>query len=253
MRAALLAAVFLLGAMPASAQAVSQRAAALLDVIIANGCAMSKDEAAARLPGLGYARPEYRALLNELKNAGMVMLSPRAATVAGGHCPLAPPPPMAPSVGARVLVPAQVQYIAVLRHNGCQLQTGEASSLFPKYGMDAGLASELEEGLVDSGVAIISEGALHIGPAYCIADERFPAAPDLTAEERHLVEVLETGSCTLLQSQIALSFPQDGMSAAEAQAAVSSLLASGGAMAVQGGDRIWLSPALCEPWSERKD
>ncbi len=236
----------LAAALPASAQMVGQRAAALLDVIIANNCTLTKAEAVATLPDMGFTRREYRGLMKELAGAGMVTLTDGAATVAEGLCP---------SPSAQALLPFQEQYIAILRHNGCQLQTGEAESLFPRLGMEANLAAELEEGLVDSGIAEVDNGALRVGPDYCIADEDFASMPllELNAEERHLIEVLETGNCTLLQSEISISFPQDGMTPEEAQAAVNSLLASGAALAVRGGGRIWVSPEMCQPWSERNN
>ena len=238
----------MLAALPASAQAVGQRAAALLDIIIANDCAMSKDQAAESLPPLGFQRRETLRLSRELKAAGMISVVDDVLTVNEEFCPAA-------TEQARPLMPFQEQYISILRHNGCQLMTGESTSLFPKYGMEAGLASELEEGLVDRGIAEISGGALHVGPAYCIADEAFASLPllDLSVDEVHLVELLEIGNCSLVQSEIELTFPRDGMPADAAKAAVASLLASGAALAVEGGDRIWLSPAFCQPWSERKN
>jgi len=54
-------------------------------------------------------------------------------------------------------------------------------------------------------------------------------SPELTADERHLVEIMETGYCTLMQSEIEISFPQDGMEPEVAQAAVKSLSAMVGA------------------------
>ncbi len=245
-KALTLGSVLLAAGLPASGQEVSQRAAALLDVIVAHGCTMTKAEAATALPDLGFTRGEYRGLMKELVDAGRVTLADGAATVAEGLCPSAQP---------QALLPFQEQYIAILRHNGCQLQTGEAESLFPRFGMEANMAAELEEGLVDSGIAGVSGGALKIGPAYCIADDSFPSLPllELNALERHLVEVLEIGSCTLVQSEIEATFPQDSMQPDEARAAVASLLASGAALAVEGGDRVWLSPEICQPWSERKN
>jgi hypothetical protein len=241
-----MAGTFLAVALPAASQEVSQQAAALLDVIIANNCGMTKEEAAATLPGLGFPRQEYRVLMKELKDTGMVVLSGGSATVAEGLCP-------APAPSQVFTVPYQEQYIAILRHNGCQLQTGEAGSLFPKYGMDANLAAELEEGLVDSGIAQITDGALHIGPEYCVPDEAFPSLPllDLNYEEQHLIEGLEMFNCSLVLSEIDLTYPQDGQSPEAARAAVESLLASGAARAVSGGDRVWISPDICKPWSER--
>ena len=241
-----LAGLFLAAALPAAGQELSQRAAVLLDVIIANNCSMTRDEAAATLPELGFARREYRALMTELKDSGMVVLSGDAATVAEGQCPARAPSQV-------FVVPYQEQYIAILRHNGCQLQTGEAASLFPKYGMDANLAAELEEGLVESGIAQITNGALHIGPEYCVPDEAFPTLPllELDYEEQHLIEGLEMYNCSLVLSEIDQTYPRDSQSPEAARAAVESLLASGAARAVSGGDRVWISPEICKPWSER--
>ncbi len=253
---ALLAAVLLAAGGEAPAQAVSQRAAALLDVIIENGCTLTRDDAARILPPLGYGRRETARLSRELTAAGMVVMAGQALVAEDGLCPVAPAmrrpetPAAAPDASAP-LTGMQERYISILRHNGCRLRTGEAERLFPKYGMDMGLASELEEGLVDGGIAVIADAALQIGPDYCLPDEAFTGNPALSADAQHLIEILETGSCTLVQSEIAISFPQDGMPPEVAAAAVASLLASGGALAVRGGDRIWLSPALCRPWSER--
>jgi len=235
-------------ALPAGAQTVSPRAAALLDVLIANDCGMSKAEAAAKLPDLGFSRREYRGLIGELNAAGMVTLSRGAAQVVEVLCPAAP-------VAVQPLTSFQEQYISIIRHNGCAVYGDEAETLFPAYGMEADLAYELEAGLVESGIAYVYGEALRIKPEYCIADEAFAATPAraLTAEERHLVEVLESGYCTLVQSEIEISFPQDGMEPEVAQAAVKSLLASGLVMAVEGGDRIWAAPAICQPWSEREN
>ncbi len=236
--------VLLLTALPASAQELSQRAASLLDLIIENDCAMTKAEAATALPAAGFTRREYRGLMKELKDASAVTLSEGTATVVVGVC----------ASSAPILVPLQEQYLAILRHNGCQRRSDEAGSLFPRFGLEANVATELEEGLVDSGIAVFADGALRIGPEYCIAVEDFPTLPflELTSDEQHLVEILETGSCTVVQSQIDVSFPQDGMQPAAARAAVESLLASGAAQAVTSGDRVWLSPEICRPWSERR-
>jgi len=235
--------------MPAAAQTVTDAPSlAVIDLIMENGCSISNEEAAQIFPAAGFTRKQVRAIARDLMTQGILQEQNGRLVLQDERCNIG-------GAGLPDLVPFQEQFIAILRHNGCQVAGVELETLFPKYGMDANLAAELEEGLVDGGFAELENWTLRVGSDFCIADEAFASLPllELSAEERHLIEILETGSCTLLQSEIATSFPQDGMTADEAQAAVDSLLASGAAMAVTGGDRIWVSSEKCQPWSERRN
>jgi len=237
-----------LAALPVSAQTVTDAPSlAIMDLIAENGCSISESEASQLFPAARISREMVRKGIAELLGQGALQFQGDRIVLVSGRC----------NSGADLpsLVPFQEQYISIVRHNGCQFQGAERATLFPRYGMDINLAAELEEGLVDSGIAQVQNDTLTIGPGFCIPDAAFAARtlPELTVDERHLVEILETGYCTLVQSEIEISFPQGGMEPEQAQAAAGSLLASGLAMAVEGGDRIWVSPAVCQPWSERKN
>jgi hypothetical protein len=69
--------ILLLAAVPASAQSAAEsadpeRAALLIATIRANDCAMTEDEAADSLPGLGYDMTESQAIVSVLLSAGLV-------------------------------------------------------------------------------------------------------------------------------------------------------------------------------------
>ena len=239
----------LLAGLPVGAQTVTDAPSlAVIDLILENGCSVSNEEAAQIFPAAGFTRNQVRGIARDLMQIGLLQEQNGRLVLQDARCNVG-------GAGLPPLVPFQEQFVSILRHNGCQFQGAELEYLFPRYGMDMNLAAELEEGLVDGGIATVENGVLSIGPEFCIPDEAFAALPQLalTAEEQHLVEILETGSCTLLQSEIEISFPQDSMTPEAAQAAVDSLLASGVAMAVRGGDRIWVSSEKCQPWSERNN
>ncbi len=236
-------------ALPAAAQTVTDAPSlAVMDLILENGCSISNEEAAQIFPAAGFERKQVRAIAKDLMEQGILQEQNRRLVLMDARC-------NARGAGMPQLLPFQEKFISILRHNGCEVEGVELETLFPAYGMEANLAAELEEGLVDGGIATLNNWTLRIGPDYCIADEAFAPLPQLALsdDEKHLIEILETGSCTLLQSEISISFPQDSMAPEAAQAAVDSLLASGAAMAVSGGDRIWVSSAHCQPWSERNN
>ena len=228
---------------------------AVIDLILANGCAMTNEDAAQIFPAAGFERKEVREITRGLMEQGILELQNNKLVLVDERCtggglsyngPVLPP-----------LVDLQERYVFIMQLRDCTIAIADMAEFFPNVGkMPIELAYELEEGLSNKGVLHASSDgqSLEIGPDYCLPMASFalPAFFEPSAFQAEAIDELAHRSCRFKLSEIDEVFPAGDFNRPEIERGIGGLLEEGYAQMTIGNDIIAISPLVCVPWSFRQ-